>query len=226
MLPKRILTEQQKEEVVAYYASCLSVVKTAARFSFGKNFTRNFLKDQGVLLTLSQYAQLRIGEKNHFFGKKHKEEVKKAHSDYMSKKLGKLNPNYRHGENIRRPRDFKTAEFRPIRNFVFNRDKYTCQLTNKVGGHLHAHHLLPFWVCPEAFFDIENIITVSTEAHKDICHLGDWAKFNAELVSDKLLHKYSINRERLNELAGLHNNPDAIVRPSAIHKTEEINRND
>lgn len=141
------------------------------------------------------------------------------------KKLGKLNPNYRHGKNLRRPRDFKTAEFKAIRNFVFNRDNYTCFITGQKGGNLHAHHLLPYWVCKEAFFDPENIITVSTKAHLSVCHKGDWAKFNTELVSDKLLQKYSIDRERLNELADLHNKSEAIVRPSDISKTEESSRN-
>jgi hypothetical protein len=223
---KRILTEQQKQEVAIFYRKTLSVVDTAKHFSFGKNFTRKLLKDMNVLLTISQYAKLRTGEKNSFFNKKHNEENKKKHSEYMKSKLGKLNPNYKHGKYIRRPRDFKIAEFKPIRNFVFNRDNYTCQLTGQRGGHLHAHHLLPYWVCPEAFFDAENIITVSTEAHFKICHNGDWAKFNADLISDKLLHKYSINRERLNELAGLYNKSEAIVRPSAINKTEEIVRNE
>lgn len=209
MIKKNKISEEKAQKIAIYYRNCLSVVATAKEFSLGKNFTRKLLKNLGVLLTLSQYASMRIG-------KKHKEETKKEHSKYMFTKLGELNPNYKHGKNIRRPRDYKNAEFKPVRNFVYNRDNHTCVLTGQVGGHLHAHHLLPFWFCPEAFFDAENIITVCTKAHLDLCHNGDWAKFNANLVPNKLLQKYSIDRERLNDLAGLHNNPDAIVRPSDI----------
>lgn len=225
MAKKHELTEQQKQEIAIYYRNTLSVIGTAKTFSLGKNFTRKLLKTMGVLLTLSQYASQRTGCKNSFFGKKHKEETKKKHSEYMSEKVGKLNPNYKDGKYTRRPRDFKIAQFKPLRSFVFNRDKYTCVITGQVGGHLHAHHLIPYWVCPEAFFDADNIITVSTEAHFNICHKNDWARFNADLVSDKLLQKYSIDRERLNELADLHNKSEAIVRSADITETAESSRN-
>lgn len=210
------LTEQQKEKMVQVYQSTLSVVQTASILGIGKNKTRKILKELGVLLTISEYAKRRIGEKNSFFGQKHSDFNKQRQSTFMKSRLGVLNPNYKNGKYIRRPRDFKNAEFTKVRNRVFNRDNYTCQITGIKGGHLHAHHLIPYWVCPEAFYDMENIITVTTEVHISICHKGDWAKFNPDLVSDKLLHKYSLNRERLNELADFHNKSDAIVLSSDI----------
>jgi len=202
---KIILTEEQKQKLVITYRETLNVFKTAKINNLGINRTRRELKKLGVLLTLSDYAKLRTKEKNPFYGKKHKVETKKAHSEYMKTKLGVDNPNYKHGRYLRRPRDYKISEFKPIRNLVFNRDNYTCQISGVKGGHLHAHHLIPYWVCPEAYFDSENIITVSTEEHFKTCHNGDWAKFNPNLVSDELLKKYSISRERLNELATYHN---------------------
>jgi hypothetical protein len=226
MYPKFEISQEQIEKVVTTYKSNLSVIKTAKIFGYGNNRTRKILKDAGALLTLSGYAKLRTGEKNPFFGKEHKQEFKEKISQRMKTMYGKLNSNYKHGRYLRRPRDYKIAEFRPIRNFVFNRDNHTCQITGKRGGNLHAHHLIPFWVCKDAFFDAENIITVSTEAHLKTCHKGDWARFNADLVPDKLLQKYSIDRERLNELADLYNKSDAIVRSSAINKTEASVRNE
>lgn len=216
MAPKLNITEPLAQEIIIEYRNNLSVIKTAAKFGLGKNNTRKFLKEKGVLLSLSEYAKLRTGTKNTFFGKKHSDANKKRQSEYMSQKLGKNNPNYRHGNYLRRPRDFKIAVFKPIRSFVFNRDKFTCVITGKMGGQLHAHHVIPYWVCPEAFLDTDNIITVSTAVHFSVCHKGDWAKFNADLVSDKLLQKYLISRERLNELADFHNKSEAIVRPPAI----------
>lgn len=225
MIQKIELSKEQEDKLVATYQSNLSVVKTATICGLGKNSTRKFLKKLGVLLSLSDYAKLRTGKSNPFYGKKHSDSNKNKQSVYMSKKVGELNPNYRHGKNLRRPRDFKNSEFKQLRSFVFNRDNYTCVISGQKGGNLHAHHLLPYWVCEEAFFDPENIITVSTKEHLSFCHKGDWANFNADLVSDKLLLKYSIDRERLNELADLHNKSEAIVRPSAIYKTEELSRN-
>jgi hypothetical protein len=151
--------------------------------------------------TLSQHAKRRIGSLNPFFGKTHTPEVKERLKKSSSSRLGKLNPNYKHGKNLRRPRDFKNADFQKLRNVVFNRDKFTCQITGIKGGRLHAHHLIPYWVCPEAFFDIENIITVSTETHFKICHNGSWGSFNVDLITDSLVTKYNLDRDRLNEMA-------------------------
>ena len=109
-----------------------------------------------------------------------------------------------------------------MRNFIFNQDEYTCNYCGAIGGHLHAHHKIPFWVCKEAFLDIENLVTVCTQCHFSKAHLGNWNSFDSSLISDNLLKKYSLDRERLNELGGI---PQAIVRPSDINKTEEEDRN-
>lgn len=226
MSKKIEITETLLQDIIIMYKKNLSVVETAKSFSIGKNKTRKLLKDSGALLSISDHAKMRTGKNNPFFGKIHSEENKTKHSEFMKTRLGELNPNYRHGNYLRRPRDFKIAEFSRLRSVVFNRDNHTCQVTGVRGGHLHAHHLLPFWVCEEAFLDIENLITVSTEAHLNLCHNGDWAKFNANLVTDKLLQKYSIDRERLNEMADFHNKSDVIVRPLTINKISELDGNE
>ena len=202
LFPKVILSDEQVSNIVEYYNNCLSVTKTAKHFKLGINRTRKTLKQANVLLTLSECASLRTGEKNHFFKKTHGSETRDKLSEHAKQRTEKRKPNYKNGKYLRRPRDFKIAEFTRIRNSVFNRDKYTCQITGQVRGHLHAHHLIPYWVCPEAFLDIDNIITVSTKAHFEICHKGDWTLFDVTLISDELLQKYSFQRERLNELAG------------------------
>lgn len=223
-MSKRVtLTEQDLEKIAILYRNNLSVIETAIVMNLGKNRIRNELKKMGILLTLSEYAKLRKGEKNHFYGKKHNSEVRARLSEHAKTRTAKRNPNYKNGNYVRRPRDFKISQFTPIRNKVYNRDNYTCQITGIKGGHLHAHHLIPYWVCKDAFFDIDNLITVSTKAHFEICHNKNWIYFNVDLISDKLLQKYSLNRERLNELAGPR--PDAIVRSSAINKTEELSLN-
>ena len=162
---------------------------------------KNKVVSEKTKIIMSNIAKTKTGNKNNFFGKTHSIETKKRLSKLAKDRQGNLNPNYKHGKNIRRPRDFKNCEFTPIRNFVFNRDNYTCVISGQKGGHLHAHHLLPYWVMPEAFLDSDNIITVSTKCHFEICHGKNWQYFNVDLIPDSLLEKYSLHRERLNELA-------------------------
>lgn len=216
------------QELIAKYVELKSSYKVADFFGVCSWAVKRTLKREGALRTqsvaqkerdsstrpvyvrteshkqaLSEHAKKRTGDKNPFFGKTHSEETKKRLMEATSARIGKLNPNYRHGKNIRRPRDFKTAEFSKIRSFVFNRDKHTCKITGQVGGHLHAHHLLPYWVCEAAFFDTDNIITVSTTAHFDVCHLKSWGSFNVAMIPDSLINKYGLDRERLSEMAAL-----------------------
>jgi hypothetical protein len=214
------------KELVAKYEELKSSYKVAEFFSVSATAVKRILKREGVLRTqktaalerdnsfagkyerteshkktLSEFAKKRTGENNHFFNKTHSDLTKTILSEKAKSRLSDLNPNYKNGKYLRRPRDFKIAQFSKIRNFVFNRDKFTCKLTGQVGGHLHAHHLIPYWVCPEAFLDVDNLITVSTEAHFKVCHKESWGSFNVELIPDELIIKYSLDRERLNELA-------------------------
>lgn len=205
MYPRKIVTEKILDILIKEYEINFSVKQAAAKADLGINRARAELKKAGKLKSISELASMRIGAKNPFYGKSHTNENKRKHSAYMRTRVGKLNPNYRHGNNERRRRDFLETEFKALRNLVYKRDNHTCQLTQKRGGDLHAHHLIPYWICKEAYLDIDNIITVSKEAHLEICHLKDWARFNVDIISDSLLNKYKLNRERLNELASMHN---------------------
>lgn len=220
--------EINTQDLISKYEELKSSYKVAEYFNVSATAVKRILKNAGVLRTqklaaierdnsnlgqyqrteqhrknLSEFGKKRTKEKNPFFQRTHSEKTKQLLSENAKKRLGELNPNYKHGKNFRRPRDFKNAEFVKIRNFVFNRDKYTCRITNNIGGHLHAHHLLPYWVCPEAFLDTDNLITVSSNAHFAICHQYSWGSFNVDLIPDSLINKYSLNRERLNELASI-----------------------
>lgn len=214
-------------EIIDAYAELKSSYKVAKKFNLTRHSVKKRLKELGVLRTQSQAATERTenrtvykrteahkenlstlakektGEKNPFFGKTHSDKVKKKLSDNAKKRTKERNPNYKDGKYVRRPRDYKIAEFAPLRNFVFNRDKFTCYYCKIVGGHLHAHHILPFWICNEAFLDSENLITVCSKCHFEKAHTGDWTKFDLELIHDRLFKKYHIHRERLNELASI-----------------------
>lgn len=203
-------------------AGVLRAQNVAARERESSNFS--YKRTEKHLDKLSKLGKKRVGDKNSFFGKKHTEEVKKKLSEYSKERVGKRNPNYKTGEYQRRPRDFKVAEFTRLRNFIFNRDEYTCKYCTKMGGHLHAHHKIPFWVNKDAFLDPNNLITVCTECHFSKAHKGNWSKFDETLIDDRLIKKYSLDRERLNDLAE-NKISDAIVRPTEINKTVEVDRN-
>jgi hypothetical protein len=191
-----------KIEFAEMYEKLGSAKKLSEFFKIGQNKTRKLLKELGVLKPIGcKLKEDKKGKKNPFSGKTHTEETKKHLSRAASLRTKERNPNYKNGKYIRRPRDFKIGEFQPIKNDVFTRDNYTCCICGKKGGHLHAHHLIPYWVKPEAFLDKDNLVTVCTECHFNKAHNGNWQHFNIEIISDELILKYQLDRERLNVLA-------------------------
>jgi hypothetical protein len=93
---------------------------------------------------ISESAKQRIGERNPFFGKTHTEATKQ--------KISKANHGRFHGENGSNWQGGKTIINLLVRGSgsmicwrksVFARDAYTCQVCGKVGGPLHADHVLP-----------------------------------------------------------------------------------
>lgn len=240
--------EYKIEDLIRAYEELKSSYKVAKKFSISATAVKRILKSQGVLRTqaeaakerdnshldyertethkkrLSELGKQRVGNKNPFFNKTHSLETRNKISEFAKTRVAKRNPNYKNGEYQRRPRDFKQAEFTRLRNFVFNRDDYTCNYCKRTGGHMHAHHKIPYWVKPEAFLDDINLITTCTECHFVYAHQSNWAKFDQTLIDERLLKKYNLDRERLNELAG--QSPDAIVRPPDINETGEVVRNE
>ena len=47
------------------------------------------------------------------------------------------------------------------------RDDFTCQICNKHGGNLNAHHLNGWNAFPEQRFDVDNGVTLCTDCHKE-----------------------------------------------------------
>lgn len=234
-------------ELIDAYSKMKSSHKVAKAYNTSRQAVRRRLKELGKLLSLSEshkvrdrknagkyertethkkqlseLAKKRTGSKNPFYDKKHKIDVIKKLSSAAKNRTEKRNPNYKHGNYQRRPRDFKNHQLAPLRNFVFNRDKHTCFYCKQKGGHLHAHHILPYWICNAAFLDSENMITTCSTCHFEKAHLGNWHKFDLNLINDRLRKKYNIRGERLNELASeFDKSDDAIVRSSNIDKIED-----
>jgi len=54
------------------------------------------------------------------------------------------------------------------RNFIFARDKFTCQHCKKIGGTLHAHHKAPYSLFPKLRWEKGNGVTLCIECHKNV----------------------------------------------------------
>ena len=223
-MAKRVILEQSNKEIVTKYNELKSSYKVASFFNASPTVIKRILKEEDVLRSqsnaakerdnsylkgmkrtketkkkLSDIAKQRTGCKNPFYGKSHTEEAKRKIGKQSKLRVGKRNPNYKDGSYVRRERDYKIQEMKPLRKSVFIRDNHTCKLCNKRGGELHAHHLIPFWVKKECYLDEENLITVCSTCHSKKAHLGNRHKFNVEIIPEELLEKYSIHAERLSE---------------------------
>lgn len=220
-IPIEILTKD--------YLELNSSYKVAKKHKVSATAVKRLLKKAGVLRTQNEAASIRNknnpfyvkrlhnkkvwskisesrkGQPANFKGRQHTESAKVKIGLASKKRAGKRNPNYKHGKYIRRPRDFKLSKLTPLRNEAFNRDKYTCYYCKEQGGYLHAHHIIPYWVRPEAFLDVDNLCTVCTKCHFTKAHKSNWQCFDADLVTNKLIGKYSIDRERLSDLASFSN---------------------
>lgn len=65
-----------------------------------------------------------------------------------------------------------SKEYIKWRNNVFKRDKYVCQICNKLGGNLNAHHIKSFKSYPDLRLNVDNGITLCEECHKKV-HKGE-----------------------------------------------------
>ena len=59
-----------------------------------------------------------------------------------------------------------TPKYKKWRTDVFERDEYTCQHCNQVGGKLNTHHIKPYKEFKELRTVLENGITLCYECHK------------------------------------------------------------
>jgi len=80
--------------------------------------------------------------------------------------LAEKNPNWQGGKTAIHERIRKTLAYEEWRKAVFERDNYTCQHCNRVGGYLHADHIKPFAYFPELRLAINNGRTLCIECHR------------------------------------------------------------
>ena len=86
---------------------------------------------------------------------------------YGKNRSGALNPNWRGGIKTENSKFRSSPEYRDWRESVFKRDDFACQKCGKVGGDLHAHHLVPFSLDPESRLRLENGQTLCRKCHHE-----------------------------------------------------------
>lgn len=75
-------------------------------------------------------------------------------------------------EKIKDGSIYTTKEYVEWRQKVFERDRFTCQLSNEPGGHLEAHHIKPKFKYPELIYDVKNGITLRKYMHQYVHDKG------------------------------------------------------
>jgi len=106
------------------------------------------------------------------FGKKHTVESKLKMSKSRDGRFrDKDCPNYKNGlytiENRKCYKHYNnTFVYKRWRTLVFERDNYTCQNCNQVGGYLTAHHIKSWAKNPELRYSVINGLTLCEECHK------------------------------------------------------------
>lgn len=86
--------------------------------------------------------------------------------------------NWDEGEIAQAKRDRNSAEYVEWRKAVFERDGFQCQVCEKIGGKLNAHHIKPFAKHKELRFDVDNGITLCETCHKKVHRGGKNAEQN------------------------------------------------
>lgn len=92
--------------------------------------------------------------------------------------IGKNSPAWNHNltdeDRIKRRKikcDKTGIDITVWRKQVFEKDNYTCVISNQISGKLNAHHLDGWHWCKENRFEIINGVTLSDTVHKEFHHL-------------------------------------------------------
>ncbi len=101
---------------------------------------------------------------------------------------GKDTPNWRGGVTPITHLIRNSLEYDEWRTKVFERDNYTCQICDQVGGYLHADHIKSFAKHPELRLDVNNGRTLCIECHYEItfkrkmAERNNWSNFKTREV--------------------------------------------
>lgn len=91
---------------------------------------------------------------------------------YRDAMVGPSNPRWKGGITAEQQRLRHSSEYRQWNRAVMERDDFTCQICEKRGGKLHAHHLQEWANFPEFRYVVGNGITLCKQCHVPVVHRG------------------------------------------------------
>lgn len=93
---------------------------------------------------------------------------KQCRQCYKLYNIGDKTPNWQGGKTSKIDRLITSQDYKNWRKSIFERDNYICNMCNKRGGKLEAHHIKKFSKYPELRLDKNNGITLCKDCHKSI----------------------------------------------------------
>ena len=109
-------------------------------------------------------------------------------ADMNSMKRGDKNPNWNPDitdEERKKTRHYQ--EYYAWRKAVFERDNYTCQKCEKIGGKLNAHHIQAYDANKDLRTTLENGVTLCKKCHKNFHHIYGYGNNTREQFDEFML---------------------------------------
>ena len=133
------------------------------------------------LETRKKMSLTRKGRISYWLGKKHTYEYRKKMSEATK---GEKGNNWQGGITPINEAIRKSFEYEEWRKLCMDRDLYTCQNCEQIGGKLHVDHIKPFALFPELRFEVSNGRTLCEECHwligAKVKHFSTRADFEEE----------------------------------------------
>lgn len=195
---KKIVLEISNEQLIKDYQELKSSYKIANKYKTSTTAVKRILKELGILRNQSLAAHERNLANPKIGRYKRTTWHKQNLSEHAKKRKRSQNSNFKHGKYSGLDRKLDGSKWRELKKEALKRDKFNCFFC-KINKNLIAHHLIPVYVCKEARHDLENLVIVCRKCHFEHAHKKDWHDINQDMISDNLLHKYDLDRERLSE---------------------------
>lgn len=199
-------------DIIKSYKELKSSYKVAEKYNTSPTQVKRVLKELNVLRTQSLAATERNLYTDPSKMKGHKKSAKmRSNLKEAISKSDKRKNNIKHGKAVRKTaRRLEEFELIRLKKEILKDCDYKCQNCSS-NNKLVLHHILPYSFVPEASLDKENLMLLCSKCHLSHGHNGNWKIFNINLVTEKLMVKYSLHAERLNEMVGNTSFPNAKV---------------
>jgi len=146
--------------------------KIFEKYGVNTIFKLDYIKEKIKATNLERYGTEYYTQSSDMKNKKINTSLKKYGTNYpiqsssiKEKFTGKNSPRWKGGITSKNKKIRNSLQYKKWRIAVFERDNYTCQVCNKRGGEIQAHHIEGFSDNEKLRFDINNGMTMCKEHH-------------------------------------------------------------